>query len=132
MSASRTWARERAQLFAGGDARRGRVRRGAGRKGFGLSRDRRLPPTAAASLLLAALALVGLRVEILEVRYALGAAVARETRLREAQRALTVTVRQLRDPLHLAEVARERGFVRPERVILLHSDGTRVGTGDRP
>jgi hypothetical protein len=60
-----------------------------------------------------------LRVSILQLRYQLAAAVTEETELLERQRAVTVELRELRDPTRLHELARERGFARPERVIQL-------------
>lgn len=67
----------------------------------------------------AALLLAALRVSILRVRYELAAALTSETELLERQRALTVTVRELRHPARLHRLAAERGLVRPDRVIEL-------------
>jgi hypothetical protein len=69
--------------------------------------------------LAAALMVASLRVSILRLRYQLSAAVSEETKLLERQRAVTVELRQLRDPTRLHRLAAERGFTRPEHVIQL-------------
>lgn len=81
----------------------------------GLLRVWALPCVAGA--LVAALALTALRVDLLRARYGLAEAVREEQTLRAEERELTVELRRLRDPARLAELAREQGFVRPERVI---------------
>lgn len=73
---------------------------------------------------IAALLIAVLRVEILQLRYELAAAVRREQHLAERERELTVRVRRLRDPIRLDRIAGERGFVHPERVIELSPDPT--------
>jgi hypothetical protein len=72
-----------------------------------------------------ALALAALRIDILRVRYALGEAIREEKALVQEQRHLTVEIESLRHPSRLAEVARERGFAQPERVIDLRSGAAR-------
>jgi hypothetical protein len=75
----------------------------------------------------AALMVASLRVSILRLRYQLSAAVSEETKLLERQRAVTVELRELRDPARLHALATERGFTRPERVIQLSVPATGVG-----
>jgi hypothetical protein len=77
-----------------------------------------------------ALAFSALRVDLIRMRYALADALAHEQLLVEEQRALTVTMRQLRDPIGLAARARELGFGRPERVIDIHRAPTVVPAQD--
>ena len=67
--------------------------------------------------LAAALGLAVLRTDLLRMRYALPDILEQEQHLRDEQRSLTARMRQLRDPVHLAERARELGFVRPARLI---------------
>jgi cell division protein FtsL len=73
----------------------------------------------AVGTLAAALVIASLRVSILRLRYQLSAAVTEETELLAQQREITVELRELRDPTRLRELAKEQGFVRPERVIQL-------------
>ncbi len=70
-------------------------------------------------LFVGGVALVALRGAIVRARYELGSALQREARLLELDRAAAVSVRRLRDPRRLRELAVERGFVVPERVIEL-------------
>ena len=79
---------------------------------------RRIFPVLAASLVVA-LSLAALRLEVLRLRYALGDAALIEQHLVEEERDLMARHRRLRDPVRLAEEARARGFVRPERLIVL-------------
>jgi hypothetical protein len=67
----------------------------------------------------AALLLVVLRVDSIRQRYRLADAVRTEHTLLEQQRRLSVDVRRLRHPLRLAELGRELGLGRAERVIAL-------------
>jgi len=67
----------------------------------------------------AALGLSALRVQILRLRYQIARAVAEEQALLEERRELTVQVRELRDPLRLAQRARVLGLGRPERILEL-------------
>ncbi len=90
-------------------------------------RWRPLAAAAFAGFVLAALALSTLRNQIIDRRYRLAEAVREERALLEQQREATVSVRRLRDPKRLAKFARERGFVRPERVIDLVRPGTSGG-----
>lgn len=69
-----------------------------------------------ATALVLALGLSSLRARIIELRYR-AAEVLREERALEAERReLAARVQRLRDPKRLAALARERGFVRPERL----------------
>ncbi len=70
-------------------------------------------------LVLAALALVHLRTRGIQMRYQLAEALSIEQELLEEQRRLTLEVRRLRNPQHLAERAAALGLARPERVIAL-------------
>jgi len=73
----------------------------------------------AAGAVCAALLLVALRVDSIRQRYRLADAVRNEQALLEQQRRLMVDVRRLRHPLRLAELGRELGLGRAERVIAL-------------
>ncbi len=64
-----------------------------------------------------ALAVAALRIDILRVRYALGAAIRDEKALVQQQRQQTAALETLRDPARLVLLAREREFAPPERVI---------------
>ena len=68
-------------------------------------------------LVLSLLCLAALRISILRNGYALGAALQRETELRERERSAAVAVRVERDPHKLRELAERGGFARPGRVI---------------
>ena len=70
-----------------------------------------------ATAVVTALGLSVLRNQILELRYRAAEVLREERALEEERRALAVRVRKLRDPKRLARLARERGFVRPERVV---------------
>jgi hypothetical protein len=63
------------------------------------------------------LALAALRNDLIRMRYDLSEAMQQERELLEARRELTAKLVALRDPARLARLARERGFVRPERVL---------------
>jgi hypothetical protein len=71
----------------------------------------------AAVAVLSLLSLTALRISILRTRYALGAALQHETELRARERSAAVAAREERDPHKLRELAAQRGFARPERVI---------------
>jgi hypothetical protein len=68
---------------------------------------------------LVALGVAAVRIDLLRTRYAVSAAMARESELIEEQRQLIVRRRQLRDPVELAMQARERGFRPPTHVVSL-------------
>jgi CO/xanthine dehydrogenase Mo-binding subunit len=81
-----------------------------------------------------ALALAALRIDIRRVRYALGEAIREEKALVQQQRQQTAALETLRDPTRLVELARKRGFARPERVIDLRdlrSEDQRAGATPR-
>jgi len=84
---------------------------------------RRVPPrqlaVVAAGAVCAALLLVVLRVDSIRQRYRLADALHSEQAMLEQQRRLMVDVRRLRHPLRLAELGRELGLGRAERVIAL-------------
>jgi hypothetical protein len=72
---------------------------------------------------LCAFAIVVLRIDILRVRYALGQAVSEEKALVQELRRESATLETLRDPARLAELARDRGFRRPDLILELEDDG---------
>ena len=76
-----------------------------------------------AGAVFAALAIVHVRVVLIEQGYARAAAVERETELTEKRRLLTAEVRRLRNPARLATLAQEFELSRPERVIALAPPG---------
>lgn len=69
--------------------------------------------------LLAALGLTSLRNDIVRMEYGLAESGKQEQRLLDRQRSLTVAHRKLLAPARLYQIARERGFVRPGRVVEL-------------
>lgn len=75
--------------------------------------------TAAAVVVLAALAVAAVRIDLIRTRYAVSTAMERENELIEEQRQLIVRRRQLRDPVELAVQARDRGFRPPTHVVAL-------------
>lgn len=123
---SRAWSQKRARLFdSAGEERENLV-------GRDMKRTRRRSRSGRIAWLsifvgavAAALFLVALRNSILRVRYDLDAARQRETALMERNANATVRLRELRDPTRLKELARERGFVRPEKVIDLGAGAVR-------
>lgn len=64
----------------------------------------------------AALVLVQLRTESIDLRYRLASSMQSEQQLLEQQRRLTVEQRQLRHPVRLADLGRSLGLARPEWV----------------
>jgi hypothetical protein len=128
---SKAWTRQRAELFAEERSTEASSKppcseRSADKVGRDYahlrSRDRKASPpwlVITVGAVVAALMIASLRVSILRLRYQLSAAVSEETKLLERQRAVTVTLRELRDPARLHHLAAERGFSRPERVIQL-------------
>jgi hypothetical protein len=98
-------------------------------------RRRRLLAVLVVGGLFAALSLTALRIDLIRQRYALAEAMRTEKKLLEQRRLVTARVRSLRDPARLAELARERGFVRPSSVLSLEGadDPARdVALGPRP
>lgn len=67
--------------------------------------------------IVAALFVVGLRIDLTRVGYARAAALEEEQSLRVQKRALTVEMRRLRNHIRLAEEARIRGFEQPSSII---------------
>ena len=65
-------------------------------------------------VLLVALGVASLRIDLLRLRYALADATLEEQRLLDDERMLTAARRRLRDPVHLARLADELGFVPPD------------------
>ena len=80
--------------------------------------------------LVAGLALAALRIDVLRLRYALAEAVETEQTLLEEQSVWTARSATLADPTRLSELAEERGFERPARVIELHP--VRMAASARP
>jgi hypothetical protein len=69
--------------------------------------------------------LVAVRGEIQRLAYELGGAMQTEQVLLQRERAAQATVRELRDPRRLRELAVRQGFVVPERVIALAQERVR-------
>jgi len=80
-------------------------------------------PYLVAAVVATGLAVVALRNDLIRMRYGLTAALQEELDLLQERRELTARVRALRDPARLARLARERGFVRAERVLELEATG---------
>jgi hypothetical protein len=80
--------------------------------------------------LLAALCLAALRIDLIRQRYELAAAMREEKQLVEEGRLLTARMRSLRDPARLANLAKELGFGRPDRMIEIAVPD--VSAGSRP
>jgi len=78
-----------------------------------------LVPAALIGLLLAAMFLVALRVDGIHQRYALADSMSEQKLLLEKRAKLTAQVRTLRDPARLAQLASQRSFRRPDRVVEL-------------
>ena len=70
----------------------------------------------AAGGLLAALLLVQLRTESIDLRYRLARSLQSEQRLLEEQRRLIVELRQLRHPVRLTQLGTSLGLARPEAI----------------
>jgi len=87
-----------------------RVRRGPSRSAW---------IACAAGGLLAALLLVQLRTESIDLRYRLARSLQSEQRLLEEQRRLIVELRQLRHPVRLTQLGGTLGLARPQQVIEL-------------
>jgi hypothetical protein len=91
---------------------------------------------AIAAVVIAALVLVGLRLDILRMRYASAEAVILERQLHEEKRLITVSLLRMREPKLLSERAEKLGFATPDRVITLSSrsklETPPVGAGPRP
>jgi len=100
------------------------------------SRENRLTIPMIAAGVLAALILVGLRIDLIRMRYSSAEAVSLERELLEQKLSITVEKRRLREPKMLSRRAKELGFVHPERVIDLAARiplaGKNVSAGPRP
>ncbi|MCP3982787.1 MAG: hypothetical protein GY723_00265 [bacterium] len=123
---SRAWSQKRARLF---DAAGGQKKNLVGRDMKRTRRQKRSNRIAwlpiFVGVVAAALFLVALRNSILRVRYDLDAARQRETALMERKATATVRLRELRDPTRLKALAKERDFVRPDKVIDLGTGAVR-------
>jgi hypothetical protein len=75
----------------------------------------------------AALVLVQLRTESIDLRYRIARTLQVEQQLLEQQRRLTVEQQQLRHPVRLAELGRSLGLARPEAVRALTPPGEHGG-----
>jgi hypothetical protein len=88
---------------------------------------RRIPiwlvPSLAIGGVFAALAIVQVRVDLIDQGYERYSAVERLQALEEEKRILTARVRELRDPARLTALAEELGLSRPDRVIALAPPG---------
>jgi len=89
-----------------------------------------------AAVVLAALLLVGLRMDVVRMRYASAQSVTLEQELLDEKRSITVQLLRLREPKLLSERAAELGFAKPDRVITLFAstdfDAPSVGAEPRP
>ena len=63
------------------------------------------------------LSLAGLRIHVIRLRYALGRAAREEQYLATRERGARAALAALRDPKRLSQLARERGFGPPERIL---------------
>ncbi len=72
-----------------------------------------------AAFVIAALFLVGLRIDVMRMRYASAQANTLESQLLDEKRNITVSLLRLREPKLLADRAAELGFAKPDRVINL-------------
>lgn len=112
----------------GARPRRGLVGTDVSRTGLVRPPARRWLAPALVGLLLAGLVLAALRVDLIRVRYGLAESLEEERALLEERRALQASVRAHRDPVRLADRARELGLGRPERRIELPA----VSPGNAP
>lgn len=118
-------------MSAPAPARRAEGGTGAGIVGRDFAHERRgggsllrgAAPYLVAAAVIAGLAVVGLRNDLIRMRYLLTATLQQERELVQERRELTARVRALRDPARLARVAEQRGFARPERVFEPASEG---------
>jgi hypothetical protein len=92
---------------------------------------RRIAPVAIAIAVVAALGVAALRIDLIRVRYGLASAVRQERALLEERREVLAEVRELREPSRLAKLAKQRGFVRPDRIRTL-APTTNEGTTTAP
>jgi len=64
-----------------------------------------------------ALGMAALRIDLIRARYETGKGYTEERRLNQKIAGLTARMRELRDPVDLGQVARQRGFIPPELLI---------------
>jgi hypothetical protein len=79
---------------------------------------------AIAAVVVASLILVGLRMDVVRMRYASSEALALESQLLEEKRLITVSLLRMREPKLLSERAGKLGFSTPDRVIDFDSPST--------
>ena len=91
---------------------------------------------AIAAVVIAALILVGLRIDVMRMRYASAQAVVLEQQLRDEKSRITVSLLRMREPKLLSERAEQLGFATPDQVINLSArskpETPPVGAGPRP
>ena len=86
-----------------------------------------------AAVMIGSLLLVGLRMDVVRMRYAAAQAVGLENQLLEEKRAMTVDLLRLREPTLLTAHARKLGFDTPEHVIHLQAGSKAdLEAGPRP
>ncbi len=78
---------------------------------------------------LAGLGIVGVRSDVMRIRYALSEAMAEEKLLRVEHNESTVEMRRLRSPARLSSLAQELGFRRPEKIVDLSMQPATSGNG---
>ena len=109
--------------------------------GLDMAPERRAPRSQTvvpviAAVVVAAMILVGLRMDVLRMRYASAEALTLERRLLDEKRSITVSLLRMREPKLLSERAGKLGFATPDRVINLSLRAKRgdhpVGAGPRP
>ncbi len=71
------------------------------------------------AILISGLGLSALRVHVTELRYQRAEALELEKRLQDEERALTVELQGLKDPMRLQALAKARGFTTPVRLMEL-------------
>lgn len=74
-----------------------------------------------AAVVIGALLLVGLRMDVVRMRYAAAQAIGLENQLLQEKRAMTVDLLRLREPTLLTARARKLGFDTPDHVIHLQA-----------
>jgi cell division protein FtsL len=95
------------------------------------ARSRRVPVPGLILVILAALALAGLRVQILDLKLRLGKAQNEQQQLDDEVARLRVEVRELRDPRRLAHLATGLGLVEAARVVEIDRLTAALSTGQR-
>jgi cell division protein FtsL len=90
-----------------------------------------VPVTSLVLVILAMLALAGLRVQILDLKLRLGKAQNEQQQLDDEVGRLRVEVRELRDPRRLADLASGLGLVESAHVVELDRLTASLATGQR-